>query len=286
MTYMVLKNFAFGLLILLIFSESLIAESGGNSSIRARTWFEWGEYGRILDSVPSFLEEVPDSLKKAELNKYLAVARFAAGNIGPAREAFIQALELNRDIELDEDFVSNEMLDLFVSTREEYLMSMREQALQDSILRERQRELLRRDIVLDSIARTEKRTRRRQSITATIAGGALAALFLAGAVYEYRLAEDAYTDYSEARIIGDKVGYDAAKEKTEYHDRLYLGSAALSVLSATVTTVFAIAAHRARIEEDSPESRLSNMRSMGKIDSAKISETESADATSDSGEGK
>ncbi len=286
MTYMVLKSCAFGLFILLVFSKSLLAESDGNSSSRARTWFEWGEYTRILDSVPSFLEDVPDSLKKAELKKYLAVARFAAGNIGPARETFIQALELNRGIELDEDFVSDEMFDLFVSTRDEYLGSLREQAIQDSILHERQRELLRRDIVLDSIARTERRARRRRSITATIAGGALAALFLAGAVYEYSLAEEAYTDYSAARIIGDKVGYDASKEKTEYHDNLYLGSAALSVLSATVTTVFAIAAFRAGIEEDSSESRLPKMRSMGGIDGAEINETESAEATSDSGEGK
>ncbi len=263
MTYTVLKKCAFGLFLLAVLSKSLSAESDGTSSSRARTWFEWGEYARILDSVPAYLDKVPDSLKKAELKKYLAVARFASGYLGPARETFIQALKLNRNIELDEEFVSEEMLDLFTSTRDEYLKSLKEQAIQDSILLQSRQEVIRRDNVLDSIARVERKVRKRRSITAAVTAGALTALFLAGAIYEYSLAEEAYADYSEARIAGDKTGYEAAKEQTEYHDGLYVGSAALSILSAGVTTLFSVAAHRAGGEEGTSNFRVPVMEKAG-----------------------
>lgn len=231
----------------LLFSMAQAGESSGQDTsltVRARTWFEWGEYDSIARRVPLYLSRVEDSATIALLHLYLGVARFASGQIGEARREFDLALAYNPSISLDRNYVSEEVVSLFSATREEREHRLAEKARQDSLLLIKQEQLERESAVADSLARLEQVRLRWSSMAGTIGFGVLSCGMAALSIYEYREAEDAHRSFTAAAQEGNLAAYERYRELVRRGDALTVSAAVLSALSAATSIGFAARARR------------------------------------------
>ncbi|MBD3316300.1 MAG: hypothetical protein GF344_10975 [Chitinivibrionales bacterium] len=218
--------------------------SGRDLPVRA--WFEWGEYDSIAHRVPSCLESTTDSADVALLHLYLGVAQFAAGKIGDARKEFDRALAYNPAIALDEDYVSEEVVNLFRTTAEERARLLERKAFQDSLFQDKQNQLERESAAVDSLARLDRaraEAQRRGNIVGAAGAGALSCGLAALAVFEFREAEDAYRRFKEAAHRGDKAAYEYYGEMVRRSDALTVSATVLAIFSAAASVGLSIRAY-------------------------------------------
>lgn len=206
---------------------------------QVRNWFEWGEYDKILADVPSRLDALGESDEKASLHVYVGVAYYTHSRLSRAKEQFYKALEIDAGVELDTDYVSSEIQDFFRLTRNEFKKLAAEKARIDSlrVARERQQKLS-RAAVRDSLTLEKQfaRARRIKAYSLASLGLAGVAAFVSG--YQYVCADESYEKFLvAARDQRDLADYTRYKEKTQFHDRASIVSAAVSITSTITSAI-------------------------------------------------
>jgi tetratricopeptide (TPR) repeat protein len=201
-----------------------------------RRHFEWGEYDRIIQLAEPALDGLgrsADSAFLSQAHKYLGVAYFAKGRVGEAQEQFARSLEYNAEADLDRDFVSAAMYDLFLKTAKE---ARKEQARRDSVLEAQVRQLRYAQVVkasVDSLGRL-----RRRPLAGALTTGA-AGLVLAGiAAWQYTVAGLHYSDFLSAAEQGRLQEYRDQQALVERGDLATVVAGVFSAVAAAGATVF------------------------------------------------
>jgi hypothetical protein len=159
--------------------------------------FQWGEYDSILiltdPLVSSGTQTVKDPLVRSELYKYLGIAYYSKGKITSARQSLRAAYTLNRSITIDQYYVSKEIFELFTTTIAEF---KNEFHTHDSL------QNIEKIKAVSAIKKT-----RTVKITISSVLLAAAAVSVCYAVYQYRLGENAYSQFQTAANSGNGPEY-------------------------------------------------------------------------------
>jgi hypothetical protein len=208
----------------LLLAIPIAATEGGSAGLveQARSWFEWGEYGSLLLEIAPQLEDPPGELTSrelAELHLYVGVAQFAAGEVTLARRSFLRALKYDRSVMLDRDYVSQEGYQLFLAAVDEFLQAQAERLARDSLLLQREQQLLRESARIDSLEHQELIDRARASLFLGVGSAAGAALTMGIALAEYYgTAADYHRRYLDASAAGDARERERYASLTRRHD--------------------------------------------------------------------
>jgi len=178
---------------------------GQNVLDDVRRHFEWGDYDTIITIVEPLVSASADTIDStiaAEYRKYLGVAYLAKDRVNDARGQFIHACQLNPEVKLEREFVSQAMYDVFQNTLMEYRRQRREAAHADSLIRVKEAQLEERT---QNLVAVNKQLRR--SIRVNLASGfslvGMAAVSAAAFAYEYRITRNSWLDLKAAADIGD-----------------------------------------------------------------------------------
>ncbi len=217
---------------------------------QANLWFEWGEYPKIIRTIPSFLSDSAqccDSMNQAKLRVYLGVARFAEGEVWKARNEFLKALELYPGAFIDKNYVSQEIYDFFLAIVEEVKQKNETRKEQELLAKRRNEQMkLSKQEALDSLDRTVRKARRHGFLISAIITSVLTVGTGGYAGYEYYLGELDYDKFRNAAARGDLVEYERFKDEVRIHDTRTIVSGSVSGLCAITSTVFYILAHKHR----------------------------------------
>jgi hypothetical protein len=203
---------------------------------QVQQWSEWGEYPRILETVPSFLDTGSHSLTKgeaAQLQSRLGVALCATGSVEEARNHFVLAYELDPSIALNSAYVSKEILALFQSAVETQKRNDDEKTTRDSIARAQAIEK-QAAAKLDSLKLQKKaRTKKRSGVLAAAGLFALSAVLAGAAAYEYSRTEEIYQAFLKTANSGegDLRMYERQKNEIAAGDGLTVASGGCSAVS-------------------------------------------------------
>lgn len=218
-------------------------------SKKARQWFEWGEYPKIIHNVPEYLSDSTCSLGtvlESELHLYLGVAYFAEGEVGKARDEFLSSLQLNPDITLEENYVSPEIFDLFRTTVRGNEQRIAERRERDLLLKKKERVSIEREAVIDSLGLTVKRVRKRGFLFTAITTTVLSVGFAGVSAYEYLQGDKKYDKFLAAAERGDLQEYDRLKDEVKMYDNRVILTGSVSAACAISSAIFYIVAHRQR----------------------------------------
>jgi tetratricopeptide (TPR) repeat protein len=225
---------AVGCVVLLLASAATSAQGSGDFLQAVRQWSEWGDYSKIIEAVPKYLDTatVPiDDHTMAEFRKHMGVAYFASGLVEEARAEFIAAYKLDPAVSLDRSYVSEEIYAVFTSTIDAQKRKAAEAAARDTLARMKEQEKKREK-------ESTLRARRRADFVLAVAGVALAGVFAGGAAYEYGVAEDAYDEFEAAAQAGDLREYENKRDDVKTGDQLTVASSACSAACAVTGTFF------------------------------------------------
>lgn len=217
---------------------------------QARQWFEWGEYPRIIQTVPGWIAdsaEVFDNLTKSELCLYLGVAYFAEGEVWKAQKEFLSSLQLNPAITLDKNYVSSEIYDLFLSSVDEVDQQKEERKKQAILVQQQNEEMNQsKQTMMDSLDRSVKRAKKRGFLVSAVITTVLAVGSGGYAGYEYYLGEQDYDKFLSAANRGDMVEYNRLKDEVKIHDIRTIISGSVASVSAVTSIIFYIVARKQR----------------------------------------
>ncbi len=221
-------NFAMTLALVVSILSAQPAASDDQIFAQAHQWFEWGEYQRMVDSLPIVLNQVQSHNKKAEMHAYLGVGYFAVGMVRDSRASFIRAYELNEAVALDPAYVSREILDFFETTIQERKSIRKEKTRRDSVAQMHWEQQKRIEATRDSLQRLHAASAIRRRTIGAYASLSCAAALAAGAVFEHVRAEKSYAAFELAANSGDLRAYERNKDATLLHDVKSIGYGALS----------------------------------------------------------
>jgi hypothetical protein len=206
----------------------------------ARAWFEWGEYGKITGLSPDIDADtsLADSTR-ALLYLYSGVAAFSFGQIGAARGLFWKAFQIDSALVVDNRYVTRGMVDLFETTRHEYLQELSEKIMQDSMTLAKLREEEQNRILLHhqqevGVARRQVR----RNALAQVAGFLFMFGGIAGADAAYQSTQSTYLDFTDAAAAGDLARYNQSRSLIIKGDVLTAVSGFISFAGGTTGIVF------------------------------------------------
>lgn len=241
---------------------------------QARQWFEWGEYPRIIQTVPGWIAdsaEVIDNVTKSELCLYLGVAYFAEGEVRKARKEFLSSLQLNPAITLDKTYVSLEIYDLFLVSVDEVEQRETERKKQELLVQQQNEEMNQtKQAMLDSLDRSVKRAKKRGFLVSAVITTVLSVGTGGYAGYEYYLGEQDYDKFLSAANRGDMVEYNRLKDEVKIHDIRTIISGSVSSVSAITSTIFYIVARKQRYKNLSTNTSQNDSRFKLAIDFKRI----------------
>ncbi|MBN1576351.1 MAG: hypothetical protein JW913_07365 [Chitinispirillaceae bacterium] len=208
--------------------------------------FEWGEYQQLIDSLEPHLIIAPcmlDSAQCARYHCYLGVAYFGKGRVGDARKQFLCALSYDPAVTPDSNYISEEIKELFIAARSDFIDKQTRARTGDSLLAAKQQAF---DANLNAIKREELRKSRRAGSLMAISFITLGAAFAAVAGYEYYSTKDPYDDFKAAAEAGDKLAYDRLLPTIRRANGIIVGCGIAAGLSETAGIVFTIRSTRMR----------------------------------------
>jgi hypothetical protein len=212
---------------------------GQNRLDDVRRHFEWGEYDTIIaiiEPMVSMSADTIDSTIAAEYRKYLGVAYLAKDRVNDARDQFTIACQLNPDVKLEREFVSQAIYDVFQNTLAEYRRQREEAAHADSLIRAKEVQLEERT---QNLVAVNKQLRR--SIRVNLASGfslvGMAAVSATAFAYEYRITRNSWLDLKAAADIGDLA------KKPGLVNRVRTGNMLLSITATSGVACVGAAAY-------------------------------------------
>jgi hypothetical protein len=219
---------------------------------QARQWFEWGEYDRITEMVPSYLSDTTESLDTgviSRLHLYLGVAYYAKGEVGKARSEFLSSLQINPSVTIDKQYVSSEIMNLFQSTVEEYKQKEKEREERKLLLKKTEEEKIKKQSMIDSLDNKVRASRRRAFLISAITTSAMTIGFAGASIYEYYAGEEEYDKFRDAAQQGDQQQYDLYKDEVEAYNTRTVLAATASGVCALSSTLFYIITHKYRSKQ-------------------------------------
>jgi hypothetical protein len=235
----IIRNRCIPGLSILLLSIPLLCSAVSPQSMRAH--FEWGEYDTLLVQLVPYVSALPDSVDSAVIANYycyIAVARFASGKVGDARESFIKAFHFDTGVQLDKRYVTEEMLDLFNATGKEYRNRQLQKIRQDSLAIEQQNRIhedLRRELEHQELTR-----RMRIKTGLTVTNMAAGTVFGGLALYMHRRAAPGYERLKTAAAEGDRSSYTSYKKSVEATNVTVVCMEILSAITYSAGVTFLI----------------------------------------------
>jgi hypothetical protein len=213
---------------------------GQNMLDDVRRHFEWGDYDTIIAIVEPMVSasaDTIDSTVAAEYRKYLGVAYLAKDRVNDARGQFTIACQLNPDVKLEREFVSQAIYDVFQNALAEYRRRRQEAARADSLIRAKEAQLEERTRNLVAV---NKQLRR--SIRVNLASGfslvGMAAVSATAFAYEYRITRNSWLDLKAAADIGDLAKRQGLVDKVSTGNMLLSVAATSGVACAGAAAYF------------------------------------------------
>ncbi len=219
---------------------------------RAGLWFEWGEYDRIIELVPLYLSDSAASLDTvviSELRLYLGVAYYAMGDAGKARSEFLSSLRINPSVSIDKNYVSSEIMNLFLSTVEEFKQREKEKKERNLFLQKTEEEKIKKQSLIDSLDNKVRAGRKRGFLVSAITATAMTVGFAGISVYEYYAGEEEYDKFRDAAQRGDLQEYNRYKDEVEKYNTRTVLTATASGVCALSSTLFYIIAYKQRSKQ-------------------------------------
>jgi len=236
----------------LILINILVYSEEKDVTEQVRQWFEWGEYNNIIELVPSYLADSTISLDTSaisQLHLYLGVANYAIGEVGKARNEFLLSLQLNPSVSLNKNYVSSEIMNLFLSSVEEYKQQEKEKKERQLLLQQTEEEKIKKQSVIDSLDYQVKEGKKRRLLISAVVASVMTVGFSGVSVYEYYEGEDEYDKYRDAAQRGDLQEYNRYKNEVEKYNTRTVLAATASGVCAISSTFFYIFAYKQRTKQ-------------------------------------
>lgn len=249
---MVAKIFYFQISAIFLFtvmSNNSVYSEETDARKQAKQWFEWGEYNQIIDSVPNYLLDSTicrDTVVTAMFHIYLGVAFYALGKTGKARSEFLAALEVNPSATINHNYVSTEIMNLFLSTLEDFKLRKREKLELELLMQKTEEEKIKRQSLIDSLDNRVQTGKKRGLLIAAITASATTIGFAGTSVYEYYAGEKKYRQFCDAAQRGDLQEYNKYKNEVEKYNIRTVLTASASGVCALASTLFYIVVFKQR----------------------------------------
>ena len=242
----------------IIFVNTVVYSEEIEVSKKARLWFEWGEYDQIIEMVSLYLSDSAESLDTSvtsKLHLYLGVAYYAKGEVGKARSEFLSSLQLNPSVTIDKNYISSEIMNLFLSAVEEYERREKEKEERILLLSKTEDEKNRKQSVIDSLDNKVKTGKKRRVLISALATSVMSIGFAGVSVYEYYAGEEEYDKFRDAAQRGDLQEYNLHEDEVEKYNTLTVLAATASGVCAVASTLFYIIAYKQRSRQANTASK-------------------------------
>jgi hypothetical protein len=224
----------------LIIAMGFFCLVSGQSPDLFRTYFEWGEYQKLIDTLEPFLAKTSDKLAPAVLARYhvyLGVAHYGQGRVDEAQQKFLTALSYDTLVAPDREYLSDEIIQLFSATRLNFMEKQQRLRSKDSLLLVKQKAF---DENLKALKTREFRKSTRNNAVLAVSLLSIGVVLGGISAYEFRSTKTTYLDFKEAARTGDKETYDNLRPEIQEGNLKVAGASIAAAVTAAAGIGFCI----------------------------------------------